>query len=221
MTAHPHGIPNHVSTMLGSLRLTLCMTAAALVTGCASTLTGYESETEHTCPSAAGKGLPCTPVSDVFKRAMAGQLPGQLSDNQPAAPGGVASYGAAGPTAANVATAALRPAMSSGMPVRTAPRVLRIWFAPWRDDLDVLHDQRHSYLTLDTGRWLIEHNQQRMIQQFAPTRLLQGAGEPTDQAPATARPQATMPATPAQRAANSAASALPFGPSPASTGGAR
>ena len=227
MTAHPdgtHGMANRVSTMLLSLRLALCMATAALVTGCASTLTGYESETEHTCPSAASKGLPCTPVSDVFKRAMAGQLPGQLADGQPtpaAVPGGVASYGAAGPTAANVASAALRPAMSSGLPVRTAPRVLRIWFAPWKDDLDVLHDQRHSYLTLDTGRWLIEHNQQRMIQQFAPTRLLQGAGEPTDQAPAASRPQATVPATPAQRAANPAASALPFGPPAASPAGAR
>ena len=228
MTAHPDGTPhdmaNRVSTMLVSLRLTLCMATAALATGCASTLTGYQSETEHTCPNAAGKGLPCTPVSDVFKRAMAGQLPGQLADGLPspgAVPGGVASYGAAGPTAANVASAALRPAMSSGLPVRTAPRVLRIWFAPWKDDLDVLHDQRHSYLTLDTGRWLIEHNQQRMIQQFAPTRLLQGSGEPTDQAPAASRPQATVPATPAQRAANPAASSLPFGPPAANPAGAR
>ena len=106
MTAHPdgtpHGITNRVGTMLLSLRLTLCMATAALVTGCASTLTGYQSETEHTCPNAGGKGLPCTPVSDVFKRAMAGQLPGQLADGLPspgAVPGGVASYGAAGTSA--------------------------------------------------------------------------------------------------------------------------
>jgi conjugal transfer pilus assembly protein TraV len=200
------------------LPMVVLAVASALLSGCAGTLTGYKSETEHTCPSDTAKGLPCTPVSEVFRRSMAGQLPGQTgeaaseaSNGSNRSPRSYAAQGASG--AANLATAAMRPPMTSGMPVRTAPRVLRVWFAPWRDDLDVLHDQRHSYLTLDTGRWLIEHNQQRVIQQFAPTRLLQGAAGEAADAPAPQsgnRPSAQVPATPAQRAANPSAASLPF-----------
>lgn len=186
------------------------LASASLLGGCASTLTGYSSESEHSCPNNQARGVPCTPVSDVYRQAMAGQLPGQLGPKVEGSP--VAVPAAAQPSgAANVSSAAMRPAMSSGMPVRTAPRVLRIWFAPWKDELDVLHDQRHSYLTLDTGRWLIEHNQQRLIRDFAPTRLLQGSesGE-QPQAPTAGRP--AQPATalsPAERAANVGAATLP------------
>lgn len=156
---------------------------AVVLTGCASSLVGYEAETEHTCPRT--KGVGCTPVSEVYKRAMEGALPGQTQS------GGVRQLP---PPSENLASVALRPVLTSGMPVRTAPRVMRIWFAPWKDGLDVLHDQRHSYLTLDQGRWLIEHNQQRLFQQFGATRLIQGGAD--DGAPRQlALPQ--HPATPA------------------------
>lgn len=145
----------------------LAVAAAATLSGCASSLVGYSAETSHTCSRDQGVG--CTPVSDVYKMAMAGKLPGQASARSET------DALVANASAPNLASAALRPAMSSGMPVRTAPRVLRIWYAPWKDGLDVLHDQRHSYLTLDTGRWLIEHNRERLMREFGPTRLLQGA----------------------------------------------
>lgn len=153
----------------------LAAVGVAALSGCASSLVGYSAETEHTCPRTEGVG--CTPVSEVYKRAMAGTLPGQVTSPSSAASAGIAQRA----PDANVSTAALRPVMSSGIPVRTAPRVLRIWFAPWKDALDVLHDQRHSYLTLDNGRWLIEHNQQQLFQQFSATRLIQGpTGESAD-----------------------------------------
>jgi conjugal transfer pilus assembly protein TraV len=148
-------------------KVMLAVAAAATLSGCASSLVGYSAETSHTCSRDQGVG--CTPVSDVYKMAMAGKLPGQASARNET------DALVANASAPNLASAALRPAMSSGMPVRTAPRVLRVWYAPWRDGLDVLHDQRHSYLTLDTGRWLIEHNQERLMREFGPTRLLQGA----------------------------------------------
>jgi conjugal transfer pilus assembly protein TraV len=187
----------------------LVLASVSLLSGCASTLTGYSSESEHSCPNNQARGVPCTPVSDVYRQAMAGQLPGQLASTMGRAP--ATATGAQPSGAENVSSAAMRPAMSSGMPVRTAPRVLRIWFAPWKDELDVLHDQRHSYLTLDTGRWLIEHNQQRMIREFAPTRLLQGSdGAEQPQSPNGARAgQLPAAASPAERAANPGAATLP------------
>lgn len=158
--------------------ISLCSSLAALG-GCASGLVGYEAETSHTCPRVEGLG--CTPVSEVYKRAMAGTLPGQATE--------LLATGAMHPAGdLNLASAAIRPVMTTGMPVRTAPRVLRIWFAPWRDALDVLHDQRHSYLTLDNGRWLIEHNQQRLFQEFGATRLVQGQGSSAEKPTAPAAP---------------------------------
>ncbi len=167
----------------------LVVAAACALSGCASNLVGYSAETTHTCPRDEGVG--CTPVSDVYKMAMAGKLPGQSRASTDAQAQPLFS----GP---NLASTALRPAMSSGMPVRTQPRVLRIWYAPWRDGLDVLHDQRHSYLTLDTGRWLIEHNQERLMREFGPTRLLQGAPSEGGN---------TSPTSPSQRQLRSGAAA--------------
>lgn len=152
----------------GHLSVAIVVAAATTLSGCASSLVGYSAETSHACTRDEGVG--CTPVSDVYKMAMAGKLPGQAAARNDTSPSAIV------PVGANLTSSALRPAMSSGIPVRTAPRVLRIWFAPWKDGLDVLHDQRHSYLTLDTGRWLIEHNQERLRREFGPTRLLQGAG---------------------------------------------
>jgi conjugal transfer pilus assembly protein TraV len=162
---------------------------AAQLGGCASALVGYDAETEHTsCP--ATEGVTCTPVSDVYRRAMAGTLPGQLRANaQLQIPPVVVAQAPTTASSTVIPNATSRPTMSSGAPVRTAPRVLRIWFAPWTDDLEVLHDQRHSYLTLDSGRWLIEHNQRRLMQQFAATRLVQGGDSATPAA--SAKPAAT------------------------------
>lgn len=173
--------------------ITLLPVIAAIgLTGCAGGLSGYDAQTRSSCSVSEGVG--CTPVSDVYARAMAGTLPGQqTSQNQAEARPYM-------PSAGNVASQAIRPSMSSGMPIRTAPRVLRIWFAPWKDELDVLHDQRHSYITLDQGRWLIEHNQNQVMRSFsANTRLIQGGqAAPADNTTNNNRPSAspTRPSNP-------------------------
>lgn len=189
--------------MMRALKSVSFVVICAALGGCASGLVGYDAETSHTCPRAEGLG--CTPVSEVYKRAIAGSLPGQsrqFASAQATTEGG-------GLNALSGASA--RQVMSTGMPIRTAPRVLRIWFAPWKDALDVLHDQRHSYLTLDNGRWLIEHNQQRLFQEFAATRLVQGlaSGDPKQSATTSPSPSTTAPARALQ---------LPALPSTPSTG---
>ena len=189
--------------MMRDHKIVSLVVLCAALGGCASSLVGYEAETSHTCPR--GEGLGCTPVSEVYQRALAGSLPGQrkqLESAPAAAPGGGLNA---------LSGASVRPVMSTGAPIRTAPRVLRIWFAPWKDALDVLHDQRHSYLTLDNGRWLIEHNQQRLFQEFGATRLVQGlaSGDPKQSATTSPSPSTTAPARALQ---------LPALPSTPSTG---
>lgn len=47
------------------------------------------------------------------------------------------------------------PAQSSAA-MRTAPRVLRLWIAPWEDSDGDLHEASTVHVLIDHGRWLIE-----------------------------------------------------------------
>ena len=143
-----------------------------VLSGCASTLTGYESESKLKC--AVSEGVACTPVSKVYAMAQAGTLPSQLARSQ-AQPSEL-THNSKGPTVGS-----MRPFMgsplSSGMPLRSEARVLRIWIAPWQDDTGSLRDQQYVYVTLDRGRWMIEHNQAAIIDQYRPTTLRQGPAQ--------------------------------------------
>ena len=58
----------------------------------------------------------------------------------------------------------------TGTPIRSAPRILRVWFAPWEDADGDLHDQSFVYLPVDAGRWLIEHTQRKIQEGYRPVR---------------------------------------------------
>lgn len=66
----------------------------------------------------------------------------------------------------------------SGTPIRSAPKVLRVWFAPWEDSDGDLHDQSYLYLPVDGGRWLIEHNRRRIREAYQPVRPPANWGKP-------------------------------------------
>ena len=156
---------------LGVLLGSVCVLLT--VSGCMNMAGIANAKTELKC-SADVEGLPCTPLSQVYKATQTGQLPGQLSANPvyktESAPVAIADA----TTGTNGQRVRERAVLDSGVPVRTAPRVLRVWIAPWEDASGVLNDQRLVYLTLDSGRWLLEHNQRAIQQQYAPTRLVQG-----------------------------------------------
>ena len=40
-----------------------------------------------------------------------------------------------------------------------------------------LVDQNYTYMTLNEGRWLIEHNYQNIVEEYRPVRLLGGGSE--------------------------------------------
>jgi conjugal transfer pilus assembly protein TraV len=46
--------------------------------------------------------------------------------------------------------------MPSPAALRSPPRVLRLWIAPWEDADGDLHDASFVHVVVDTGRWLIE-----------------------------------------------------------------
>ncbi len=127
------------------------LTVAMPLAGCSS-LSGYDAQTSFACQ--APEGVLCESMSGIYANAMQRKLPGQRT----------------GPHTAQRTFATLSPArnspfpppLTSGAPIRRAPRVLRIWFAPWEDSDGDLHDQSVVYLTVDTGEWLIEHPRRRI-----------------------------------------------------------
>jgi conjugal transfer pilus assembly protein TraV len=129
----------------------------AALAGCSS-LSGYDAKTSFACQ--APDGVLCESMSGIYANAMQRNLPGQRTR----------------PHTAWSTLAALSPArnspfpppLTSGTPIRRAPRVLRVWFAPWEDSDGDLHDQSVLYLTVDDGEWLIEHNQRRIEDAYRP-----------------------------------------------------
>jgi conjugal transfer pilus assembly protein TraV len=155
------------------------------VLGGCSNMSGLGGSAQMSC--AAPPGVPCMSVSGVHANASAGTLPSQR--------------GAAAPSPADLTPdPTSRAAQASGQPVarltplvaasddppalgaiRSEPTLIRIWIAPWEDSDGDLHSDSYVYLQVDSGRWLIEHNRERVRRQFAPM-------------PATAAAPAAVPA---------------------------
>ncbi|GLW61539.1 hypothetical protein Hthe01_18880 [Hydrogenophilus thermoluteolus] len=145
------------------------------LTGCASTMSGLDGETKFACK--APEGVSCASLSGVYANAVANNLPalqvkkgngGESADEAPAAK----------PRAEIVGKAP-----SSGDPIRTPPKVLRVWIAPWEDAEGDLHDQAYIYMVADYGRWVIEHTQRKIIDRYRPTFIKQSEAKPQNPAP--------------------------------------
>jgi conjugal transfer pilus assembly protein TraV len=156
---------------------------ALMLTGCASTLSGVGGVDGYACK--APEGAMCTSVSGIYANS-AQSMPrpatpsGQkLPSNEPVAYG--ATPLAPGRTAA---------ASSS---LRSNPRLLRLWIAPWEDADGDLHEQALVHVVVDSGRWLIEHVRP------AANRRMDGVAPPVppvqDLSPAKAPNEAPQPPT--------------------------
>ncbi|MDP2324944.1 MAG: TraV family lipoprotein [Gammaproteobacteria bacterium] len=111
----------------------------------------------------APEGVICTSVSGVYANAVRNNLPGQKTGQEAAAPA---------VQMPDMPRVAPRVTLSSGEAIRSQPRVMRIWVAPWEDADGDLHDQSFIFVTVDSGRWLIEHNRARIRQGYAPAMPL-------------------------------------------------
>lgn len=147
--------------------------------GCASGgLSGIGGSSDYAC--AAPPGVSCMSVTGIGVNAAKNNLPalrvgvstevGKQGDKEgdkkdDAAPK-VVAYNAAAPSAGERVSPKGMDAPYSGQPLRTPPRVLRIWMAPFEDADNDLHDQKYLYVTVHTGRWLLEANQVNVQPQF-------------------------------------------------------
>ena len=94
-----------------------------------------------------------------------------------------ASYGAA-----SLVPGAAALSVAPGAAVRSNPRVLRVWIAPWEDSDGDLHEEAVMHVVVDSGRWLIEH-----VRPAARTRIDGVTAPPVTSTNADAKPTAEGP----------------------------
>lgn len=121
---------------------------ALALSGCASTLSGVGGADGYACK--APKGALCTSVSGVYANSVQGMPKPAKPPEKESSPAAHAIYGA-------TSISPNRPAAVSGTSIRSNPRVLRLWIAPWEDADGDLHEEALVHVIVDTGRWLIEH----------------------------------------------------------------
>lgn len=145
-------------------RTTLPALLAALVlSGCGS-MSGYDAESEFKCKAPAG--VQCQSMSGVYANRKGNPEPTKTTTQS----------GNTGPIPYGQLTTPAARNMGSGQAptywgaIRSEPTTLRTWVMAYRDtDGDVV-DQLYVYMATDSGRWLIEHNEQTIRDTFAPAR---------------------------------------------------
>ena len=169
--------------------------AAVAASGCASTLSGVGGAEGYACK--APEGAMCTSVSGVYANSrQATAMPPKQPEKKLVA------------TAASYDASPVAPVNSAATPsasIRSNPRVLRLWIAPWEDADGDLHEEALVHVIVDIGRWLIEH-----VRPAARSRI-DGVAPPI--APARGSPAAKPASEPAPTPAR-----LPIAPGGQSSG---
>src|SRR6266542_4034410 len=175
-----------IATLLSSVARHACRTviyASVLgLFGCAS-MAGVGGSAEFGCK--APVGVKCDSVSGTYYNALQQNLPSQ----QKSAP--VAPDASAAPTLMdqragkrvrsaahsdrdaaflNTTVTAFGATQDVSAPLRSAPRVLRLWIKHWEDSDGDLHSQSYVYVPIDAGRWLIDHYRSPPRQAYAPIK---------------------------------------------------
>ncbi len=124
------------------------LATVATLSGCMSSMSGLGGSESLSCK--APEGVVCTSVSGVYANAatITAKAAPQATPAIPAIP---ALY-----SANAVALSPDKPATPSGSVVRSNPRVLRLWIAPWEDGDGDLHEESTVHVLVDNGRWLID-----------------------------------------------------------------
>jgi conjugal transfer pilus assembly protein TraV len=163
---NPMNPTNPRRPMKGLAPFCLAAVTLGLLTGCASSLSGVGSTENFACK--APIGAQCTSISGVYANAAAfGHS--AIHESLWLSQGLLATSALEGSSGKSLSQSvvgaltlpvpvALPGAASSPDPaaLRSPPRVMRLWIAPWEDADGDLHDASFVHVVVDTGRWLIE-----------------------------------------------------------------
>ena len=147
--------------------------------GACTSLSGLDAKKEFACP--APVGVLCEDMSQIYARTQNGTLPSQLAraeqsqkqQNQkralPERSGAPPTISSNTPTTSGAAVATTKPPYS-GMPIRSTPKVLRVWINAWVDAEGDLHDQSFLYVMVSQGAWQVDHNRRRIMDTYGPVQ---------------------------------------------------
>lgn len=103
--------------------------------------------TKYGCPVPGG--VQCRSISEVYAGAKTGrpvdQVPGKKEKEK----------GSSAKPKSSVLESPGGVPPDATTPLRSAPKVLRVWVAPWIDRDGDLHQKSYLYVVVDTGRWAI------------------------------------------------------------------
>jgi conjugal transfer pilus assembly protein TraV len=175
-----------IATLLSSVARRPCRTviyASVLgLFGCAS-MAGVGGSAEFGCK--APVGVKCDSVSGTYYNALQQNLPSQqkiapVALDASAVPTFMdqlvgkrvtsAAYSGKEAVFVNTTVTALDATRDVSAPLRSAPRVLRLWIKHWEDSDGDLHSQSYVYVPIDAGRWLIDHYRSPPRQAYAPIK---------------------------------------------------
>ena len=147
-----------------------CLAVSACLSGCVN-MSGLDANSNYSCP--APPGVVCKPMSEVYrsrtpspgeppppKTASLDVKPRETSEDiqmlnstLPAAPFAIGDY----------------------RPLRSPPKIIRIWVGPFQDSDGDLHEEHRMYLQVDSGHWMIAHHEEEIRNAFAPLHAAQPA----------------------------------------------
>ncbi len=147
------------------------LTAAGMLGGCASFMSGLDGESSFSCK--APPGVSCQSISGTYSNSIQNNLPSQRkktdgeAESSKDGEGTPKAYNDEGTERAKLSPRDME-AMTSGIPVRQPPLIVRVWVAPWEDEAGDLHDQSYFYTVVHTGKWVIEANRTAISNRFRP-----------------------------------------------------
>lgn len=162
-------------SVVAPARVVTLLALLALLAGCTS-ITGLDGDSKYACK--APEGVRCDSLSGNYYNAIQNNLPVQRRsatppiDTAPQSPPPTGGARAA-PVMLNAST---RPtandegAAYQAVPLRAAPRVLRMWVKAWEDADRDLVGESLVYVQVDNGRWLVDHVQRQQREAFLPIR---------------------------------------------------
>lgn len=158
-----------------------------LMAGCGN-MSGLGGSEQYGCKAPAG--VQCQSVSGNYYNSVRGttRLPAAGTGAQPVPL--VPVMNASLNRRANLPTAqAVTEATGyEPQPLRSSPRILRLWIKPWEDADHDLVDQSYVYVQVDQGKWMLDHVQRQVREAYAPLRA------PTKEAGVAASVPSTAPA---------------------------
>lgn len=166
------------------MKTLLCLVPLVALSGCMS-MSGLSGSSSYACK--APEGVTCDSVSGTYANAVQNNLPSQRQRRT--ALGSSERLDPSPPSTAAAATPALQVSPPpTPVSLRSAPRILRLWFKPWEDADHDLYDQGYVYVQIDAGQWQIEHVHRQIRDAYAPLK------PPPRAAPAEAKDAPPLPA---------------------------